>query len=56
MKLLYLVPLLLGDMVLLDNVILPGLTAADTLLNLVNVLNLTGLVTLNYYIFKHLTK
>jgi len=55
-SLLYLVLILLGDIVLLNTVIFPGLTAADTLLNLINVLNLTGLITLNYQIFTNKTK
>jgi len=55
-SLLYLVLVLLGDTVLLNTVIFPGLTAADTLLNLINVLNLTGLITLNYQIFTNKTK
>jgi hypothetical protein len=54
--LLYLVCILLGDMILLNNIIFPGLTAADSLLNLINVLNLTGLITLNYQIFTIKTK
>ena len=54
--LLYLVCILLGDMILLNNVIFPGLTAADTLLNVVSALNLIGLVTLNYQIFTIKTK
>jgi hypothetical protein len=54
--LLYLVCILLGDMVLLTNIIFPGLTAADTLLNLISVLNLIGLITLNYQIFTNKTK
>jgi hypothetical protein len=54
--LLYLVCILLGDMVLLNNIIFPGLTAADTLLNLISVLNLIGLITLNYQIFTNKTK
>jgi hypothetical protein len=43
-------------MILLSNIIFPGLTAADTLLNLVSVLNLTGLIALNYQIFTNKTK
>jgi hypothetical protein len=54
--LLYLVCILLGDMVLLTNIIFPGLTAANTLLNLISVLNLIGLITLNYQIFTNKTK
>jgi hypothetical protein len=54
--LLYLVCILLGDMILLNNIIFPGLTAADSLLNLISVLNLTGLITLNYQIFTIKTK
>jgi len=53
---LYLVLLLLGDMILLNTVIFPGLTAADTLLNLISVLNLTGLIALNYQLFTNKTK
>jgi hypothetical protein len=54
--LLYLVCILLGDMILVNNVIFPGLTAADTLLNLVSGLDLIGLATLNYQIFTNKTK
>jgi hypothetical protein len=54
--LLYLVCILLGDMVLLNNIIFPGLTAADSLLNVVSALNLIGLITLNYQIFTIKTK
>ena len=54
--LLYLVCILLGDMILLNNIIFPGLTAANTLLNIVSGLNLIGLITLNYQIFINKTK
>jgi len=54
--LLYLVCILLGDMLLLNNIIFPGLTAADSLLNIVSALNLIGLITLNYQIFTNKTK
>jgi hypothetical protein len=54
--LLYLVCILLGDMLLLNNIIFPGLTAADSLLNIVSGLNLIGLITLNYQIFTNKTK
>jgi len=54
--LLYLVCILLGDMILLNNIIFPGLTAADSLLNVVSALNLIGLITLNYQIFTIKTK
>jgi hypothetical protein len=54
--LLYLVCILLGDMILVNNIIFPGLTAADSLLNVVSVLNLIGLITLNYQIFTFKTK
>ena len=54
--LLYLVCILLGDMLLLSNIIFPGLTAADSLLNVVSALNLIGLITLNYQIFTVKTK
>jgi hypothetical protein len=54
--LLYLVCIFLGDMVLVNSIIFPGLTAADTLLNLVSGLDLIGLATLNYQIFTNKTK
>jgi hypothetical protein len=54
--LLYLVCILLGDMILVNNVIFPGLTAADSLLNIVSGLDLIGLVILNYQIFTNKTK
>jgi hypothetical protein len=54
--LLCLVCILLGDMLLLNNIIFPGLTAANSLLNIVSVLNLIGLITLNYQIFTIKTK
>ena len=54
--LLYLVCILLGDMLLVNNIIFPGLTAANTLLNIVSGLNLIGLITLNYQIFTNKTK
>jgi hypothetical protein len=54
--LLYLVCILLGDMILLNNIIFPGLTAADSLLNIVSALNLIGLITLNYQIFTNKNK
>ena len=55
-SLLYLVLILLGDIILLNTVIFPGLTAADTLLNLISVLNLTGLIALNYQKITNKTK
>jgi hypothetical protein len=54
--LLYLVCILLGDMILVNNVIFPGLTEADSLLNLVSGLNMIGLIALNYQIFTNKTK
>jgi len=54
--LLYLVCILLGDMILLSNIIFPGLTAANSLSNVVSALNLIGLITLNYQIFTIKTK
>jgi hypothetical protein len=54
--LLYLVCILLGDMILVNNVIFPGLTAADSLLNIVSGLDLIGLIILNYQIFTNKTK
>jgi hypothetical protein len=54
--LLYLVCIFLGDMILVNSIIFPGLTAANTLLNLVSGLDLIGLVTLNYQIFTNKTK
>jgi hypothetical protein len=54
--LLYLVCILLGDMILVNNVIFPGLTAADSLLNTVSALDLIGLIALNYQIFTFKTK
>lgn len=54
--LLYLVCILLGDMILVNSIIFPGLTAANTLLNIVSGLDLIGLVTLNYQIFTIKTK
>jgi hypothetical protein len=49
--LLYLVLVLLGDIVLLNTVIFPGLTAADSLLNVISGLDVIGLITLNYQLF-----
>jgi hypothetical protein len=54
--LLYLVCILLGDMLLLNNIIFPGLTAANSLLNVVSGLDLIGLIALNYQIFTIKTK
>jgi hypothetical protein len=54
--LLYLVCILLGDMILVNNVIFPGLTASDSLLNVVSGLDLIGLIALNYQIFTIKTK
>jgi hypothetical protein len=54
--LLYLVCILLGDMILVNNVIFPGLTEADSLLNVVSGLNMIGLIALNYQIFTNKTK
>ena len=54
--LLYLVCILLGDMILVNSIIFPGLTAANTLLNIVSGLDLIGLITLNYQIFTIKTK
>jgi hypothetical protein len=50
-SLLYLVLILLGDTVLINNVIFPGLTAADSLLNVISGLDVIGLITLNYQLF-----